>query len=175
MSENQKCPCNTTDDALYERLKQIILDLKSKPGALIPILQSTQNLFGYIPRQAILIIAELTDEPLSKIYGVITFYSFFSLNPRGKYLIRVCLGTACYVGGAEEVLTALKQQLGVDVGGTTEDNLFSLEVGRCFGACGLAPIILINEDVHQWVKPSDVDKILKSYRKKELEISAEKK
>lgn len=171
MSDNHKCNCNTTDDALYERLKEIIISLKDKQGALIPILQSTQNLFGYIPRESIVLISEMLNEPLSKIYGVITFYSFFSLNPRGKYLIRVCMGTACYVGGAENVLNTLKLQLGIDIGETTPDLLFSLEVGRCFGACGLAPIILINDDVHQWVKTSDIARIIKSYRQLESKSS----
>jgi NADH:ubiquinone oxidoreductase subunit E len=158
------CNCSGSDDQMMERLDDIIQSYKDKPGALIPVLQATQGLFGYIPANAIKRISERLNESLSKIFGVITFYSFFSLKPRGKFLIRVCLGTACYVRGAEEVLTALKQQLGVDVGGTTDDKLFTLDVGRCFGACGLAPVIMINDDVHQWVKSSDVEKILKGYK-----------
>lgn len=168
MSTPEKCLCGNDDEAgLIERLEEIIITLKEKPGALIPVLQATQSLFGYIPNEAILKISEILNEPLSKIYGVITFYSFFSLKPRGKYLIRVCMGTACYVQGANEVLTALKQQLSVDIGETTEDKIFTLDIGRCFGACGLAPIIMVNDDVHQWIKSSDVAKIIKNYRRLE--------
>lgn len=167
-TNKNECICNGDcgGNGMMAKLDEIIISHKDKPGALIPVLQATQSLFGYIPADAIKRISEGLDETLSKIYGVITFYSFFSLKPRGKYLIRVCLGTACYVRGAEEVLTALKQQLGVGVGGTSDDLLFTLDVGRCFGACGLAPVIMINDDVHQWVKPSEIEKILKSYRNK---------
>ena len=168
MSTSEKCSCgNDDDDNLIARLEEIIISYKEKPGALIPVLQATQSLFGYLPREAILKISEILNEPLSKIYGVITFYSFFSLKPRGKYLIRVCMGTACYVQGATEVLTALKQQLDVEIGETTADKVFTLDIGRCFGACGLAPIIMVNDDVHQWVKSSDVAKIIKNYRRHE--------
>ncbi len=174
MSTPEKCLCGNDDEAgLIERLEEIIITLKEKPGALIPVLQATQSLFGYIPNEAILKISEILNEPLSKIFGVITFYSFFSLKPRGKYLIRVCMGTACYVQGANEVLTALKQQLGVDIGETTEDKIFTLDIGRCFGACGLAPIIMVNDDVHQWIKSSDVAKIIKNYRRQEQPKTAE--
>ena len=166
MSTDQKCSCgNDDEDILLVRLEEIISSYKDEPGALIPVLQATQSLFGYIPQNAILKIAELLNEPLSKIYGVITFYSFFSLKPRGKYLIRVCMGTACYVQGANEVLTALQQQLNVKVGETTDDKAFTLDIGRCFGACGLAPVIMVNDDVHQFVKSNDVAKIIKNYRK----------
>ncbi len=168
MSTCEKCSCgNDNDEDLIVRLEEIIISYKEKPGALIPVLQATQSLFGYLPNEAILKISEILNEPLSKIYGVITFYSFFSLKPRGKYLIRVCMGTACYVQGANEVLTALKQQLAVEIGETTTDKVFTLDIGRCFGACGLAPIIMVNDEVHQWVKSSDVAKIIKNYRKTE--------
>ena len=165
MAKVEKCSCGSDDEGLLVRLEEIIISFKEKPGALIPVLQATQSLFGYIPQEAILKISEILNEPLSKVYGVITFYSFFSLKPRGKYLIRVCLGTACYVQGANEILTALKQQLSIDIGETSPDKLFTLDVGRCFGACGLAPIIMVNDDVHQWVKPTDVRKILNVYKK----------
>src|ERR1035437_3612607 len=169
MEKVEKCSCGDDEKVLLERLSEIIISFKAKPGALIPVLQATQSLFGYIPQEAILKISEILNEPLHKVYGVITFYSFFSLKPRGKYLIRVCLGTACYVQGANEILTALKQQLSLEIGETTEDKLFTLDVGRCFGACGLAPIIMVNDDVHQWVKSSDVKKILNTYQKQKSE------
>lgn len=140
-----------------------------KPGALIPALQLCQNMLGYIPREALTMVSERLGEPMHKVYGVVTFYSFFSLNPRGKYTVRVCLGTACYVRGGNQVLQALENELGIGVGETTEDRLFSLEVGRCFGACGLAPVIVVNDDVHQRVKPAKVALILDEYRKKETE------
>ncbi|MEI6489571.1 MAG: NADH-quinone oxidoreductase subunit NuoE [Bacteroidota bacterium] len=168
MAKVEKCSCGTDEEGLLERLTEIINTLKDKPGALIPVLQATQSLFGFIPQEAILKISEMLNEPLSKVYGVITFYSFFSLKPRGKYVIRVCLGTACYVQGANEILTALKQQLSVEIGETTPDKLFTLDVGRCFGACGLAPVIMVNDDVHQWVKPSDVKKILGTYSRRKV-------
>ena len=95
--------------------------------------------------------------------GVVSFYSFFSTTPRGKYMVRACLGTACYVRGGKDVLDSLKNELGIDVGETTEDQLFSLDVGRCFGACGLAPVIMINDDVHQRVKPSKIGEIIAAY------------
>lgn len=168
MAKVEKCSCGSDDEGLMDRLVEIIFSFKDKPGALIPVLQATQSLFGFIPQEAILKISEILNEPLSKVHGVITFYSFFSLKPRGKNLIRVCLGTACYVQGANEVLTALKQQLDIEIGETTPDKMFTLDVGRCFGACGLAPIIMVNDDVHQWVKPSGVKKILTGYKNKKV-------
>lgn len=167
MTTTPKCNCDPEDADILPQLETIIHSWKDKDGALIPVLQATQSLFGYIPQEAIIKISELLNEPLSKVYGVITFYSFFSLKPRGKYLIRVCMGTACYVQGATEILTALEQQLGVKVGETTPDKLFTVDVGRCFGACGLAPVILVNDDVHQFVKSAGVAKILKGYAKSE--------
>jgi NADH:ubiquinone oxidoreductase subunit E len=108
------------------------------------------------------------------VAGVVSFYSFFSTVPRGKYLVRVCLGTACYVRGGKQVLDAVKKTLGIDVGQTTADRLFSLDVGRCFGACGLAPVIMVNDDVHQRVKPAKINELLNIYRLKE-QVEAEEK
>ena len=107
------------------------------------------------------------DKSYSEVAGVVSFYSFFSTVPRGKYLVRVCLGTACYVRGGKQVLDAVKKVLNIDVGQTTADRLFSLDVGRCFGACGLAPVIMVNEDVHQRVKPAKINELLNIYRLKE--------
>jgi len=167
MSKPVKCACGSDEKELLVRLEEIIHSMKDKPGALIPVLQAAQSLFGYLPEEAILKISEILNEPLSKVYGVITFYSFFSLKPRGKYLIRVCLGTACYVQGANEIITALKTQLDIEIGETTKDKLFTLDVGRCFGACGLAPVMMVNDDVHQFVKSSQIGKILKTYQRKQ--------
>jgi len=174
MSTTEKCSCDSEDEqGMMDRLETIIISYKDTPGALIPVLQATQSLFGYIPKTAMLKISELLNEPLSKIYGVITFYSFFSLKPRGKFLIRVCMGTACYVQGANEVLTALEQQLDVKIGETTADKAFTLDIGRCFGACGLAPVIMVNDDVHQFVKSSDVAKIIKNYKRQIKPVKTE--
>lgn len=159
-----ECGNRVSEADLLCRLSTIIDDYVSTPGALIPLLQTAQKLFGYLPRSAIEMIAEKLGKPYSEVAGVITFYSFFSTHPRGKHLIRVCLGTACYVRGGKEVLAALKKHLKIEVGETTHDRQFSLEVGRCFGACGLAPVIMVDDDVHQRVKPSKIASILNAYR-----------
>lgn len=169
MAEVQSCTCSKVSESdLLERLDDILLEYRSKPGALIPVLQITQNMFGYLPEAALKKIAISLNKPYSEVAGVVSFYSFFSTIPRGKYLVRVCLGTACYVRGGKEVLASIKHALGIDVGQTTEDRLFSLEIGRCFGACGLAPVIMVNDIVHQRVKPARIGEILDLYRKEDL-------
>ena len=152
-----------------ERLSEVIGDYREKPGALIPVLQIAQGLFGYLPEVALKRIAAGLGKPYSEVAGVVGFYSYFSIVPRGRFLVRVCLGTACYVRGGKLVLDAMKHKLGIDVGGTTEDGAFSLEVARCFGACGLAPAIMINDDVLQRVKPAKVGAILAEYRDRDAE------
>jgi NADH:ubiquinone oxidoreductase subunit E len=152
------------EQELYDRLEEILAEYKEKPGALIPVLQIAQGIFGYLPEKALKRIALCLDKSYSEVAGVVGFYSFFSTVPRGRHLIRVCLGTACYVRGGKRVLEALKQELGIDVGGTTEDRQFSLGVARCFGACGLSPAIMIDEEVHQRVKPQKLRGILARYR-----------
>jgi len=167
MSKN-KCACehklSRDEKAKLKQLDKIIDEYNGKPGALIPVLQIAQKMIGYLPREALKKISEGLHEPLAKVYGVTTFYSFFTMVPRGKFVVRVCLGTACYVRGSKEVLDALKKELGVDVGQTTKDRKFTLEVGRCFGACGLAPVIMVNDDTHQRVKPAKVKEILEQYK-----------
>lgn len=159
------CGCNArAGDERYMRLETIIGEYHGKPGALIPVLQQAQTLFGYLPADVLRTISEGLGEPYSRVHGVVTFYSFFSRVPRGRYLIRVCLGTACYVRGGKEVLTALERELKITVGQTTPDSLFSLDVGRCFGACGLAPAVMINDDVLQFVKPESIPDIVAQYR-----------
>ena len=158
-----------SQEVLLTRVDEMISKYRGEKGALIPVLQQAQAIFGYLPEIVQHRISEGLGIPLSKVYGVLSFYSFFSQEQRGKYLIRVCMGTACYVLDAQKVLDELKDNLGIDVGGTTDDMLFTLDVGRCFGACGLAPVITINEDVHQRVKPSAVGEILESYRNIEKE------
>lgn len=134
------------------------------PGNLIPVLQHAQELFGYLPKPVLQHISTRLSISYSEVAGVVTFYSFFSTVPRGRHVVRVCLGTACYVRGGNEVLAAIQEELGIGVGETTEDRLFSLEVGRCFGACGLAPVVVVDDEVHQRVRPARVRELLAKYR-----------
>lgn len=141
------------------------------PGELIPLLQSAQDHFGYIPRRAISHISGVTGIPESDIYGVITFYSQFRLLPMGKYVIRACAGTACHVSGARMIIETIEDELGVEVGDTTEDGLFTLNTVACIGCCSLAPVIMINDDTHGRLTPASLRKLLKEYRRREREIS----
>ncbi len=170
--DNGKCKCseNVSEEQLLVRLDEVIQDYRDKPGALIPVLQIAQGIFGYLPECALKRISLGLNKPYSEVAGVVGFYSFFSTVPRGKHMIRVCLGTACYVRGGKNVLEALKQKLGIDVGETTPDRLFSLDVARCFGACGLAPAISVDDDVHQRVKPTKIGEILDQYRDKDAAV-----
>lgn len=163
------CTCAepASEEELLSRLDEVIKEYRDKPGALIPILQMAQAIFGYLPESALKRISLGLGKSYSEVAGVVGFYSFFSTVPRGKHMIRVCLGTACYVRGGKQVLEALKNKLKIDVGDTTEDRMFSLDVARCFGACGLAPAIMIDNDVHQRVKPARVQAILDQYLEQE--------
>lgn len=151
------------DPELIKKLDTFIDSHREEKGSLIPVLQHAQELFGYLPDPILRRISESLEIPYSEVAGVVTFYSFFSTVPRGKHIVRVCLGTACYVRGGKEVLQAFRDTLGIEVGGTTEDRMFSLEVGRCFGACGLAPVVMVDDDVHQRVKPSRIKDLLAQY------------
>jgi NADH-quinone oxidoreductase subunit E len=142
------------------------------PGELIPLLQSAQDHFGYIPRRAISYISGVTGIPESEVYGVITFYSQFRLQPMGKYVIRACAGTACHVSGSKTIIETIEDELGIEVGGTTEDGLFTFNTVACIGCCSLAPVIMINEDTHGRLTPSAVRKLLRGYRRKEKSASA---
>ena len=163
----QQCTCGVVGEGeLLARLDEIIAEYQGKPGALIPVLQIAQGIFGYLPECAMKRVAVGLGKSYSEVAGVVGFYSFFSTNPRGRHVVRVCLGTACYVRGGKQVLAALKQRLKIDVGQTTPDREFTLEVARCFGACGLAPAIMIDDDVHQRIKPAKLGAILDTYRTK---------
>ena len=163
--ERKSCACaeEASEAELLARLDEVLRDYRDKPGALIPVLQIAQGIFGYLPEVALKRIGLGLGKSYSEVAGVVGFYSFFSTVPRGKHLVRVCLGTACYVRGGKRVLDAIKQRLGVDVGGMTPDKMFSLEVARCFGACGLAPTICIDNDVHKRVRPQKIAEILDGY------------
>ena len=146
-----------------ERLEVITSRNKDNKGGLIPMLHEVQELYGYLPDSAFVNISKSCNIPLSEIYGVATFYSFFSLKPKGKYEISVCMGTACYVKGAGKILDRIKEELSIDVGDCTEDGKFSLSACRCLGACGLAPVIKINEQVHGRLALADIPEILNQY------------
>jgi len=147
-----------------EKLRQVIAEHKGQPGATMPVLQAAQEIFGYLPEEVQIMIAEGLDIPLSEVYGVATFYAQFTLNPKGKYQISICLGTACYVKGAGDILTAVEQKLGIKAGGITPDGKFSIDACRCIGACGLAPVMTINEDVYGRLTADQVAGILDSYQ-----------
>ena len=163
MSQKKEGVCFTCTAEQEADLKRVISELKDTAGALMPILQHAQEIFGYLPIEVQTMISDETGIPLEKIYGVATFYSQFSLQPKGQYRISVCLGTACYVKGADKVLDRLVTKLGIQPEECTEDGLFSLTACRCIGACGLAPVLTVNEDVYGRLVPEDVDKILAKY------------
>lgn len=157
------CNCNNNLDK-YAALQQVIDELRDEPGCLMPIMQRAQDIFGYLPEDVQNIIAKGLDIPVSDVYGVATFYAQFNLEPKGKYTISVCLGTACYVKGAQLVLDELEKVLGVPAGSTTPDGMFTLNATRCLGACGLAPVIMINDDVYGRMTPDQVAGIINKYR-----------
>ena len=144
-------------------MKKVINSLKDQKGCLIPILQEAQGIYGYLPIEVQTIISDELGVPLEKIYGVVTFYSFFSLYPKGKFQISVCLGTACYVKGSGTIFSSLKEKLGIEDGQCTPDGKFSLDSCRCVGACGLAPVMMIKDDVYGRLTKNELDSILAKY------------
>ncbi len=149
-----------TEAEKYRLLEQVMNDYDCKESNLIQILHMGQAIFGYLSPEVQSFIAEKLDIPNSKVNSVLTFYSFFSTKPKGKYTVSICLGTACYVRGGKEVVNKLKEVLSIDVGETTEDKIFSLQVMRCIGACGLAPAMTINDKVYKQVNPNKLHRIL---------------
>ncbi|MEE9912818.1 MAG: NAD(P)H-dependent oxidoreductase subunit E [Deltaproteobacteria bacterium] len=145
------------------KLDSIIQKHKGKAGGLIPVLEEAQVSLEYLPLSVQKRIAAGLDLPLSRIYGVVTFYSFFTMTPRGKHTVRVCLGTACYVRGGKALSETLEKQFGIKEGETTADRMFTLESVRCLGACGLGPVIVVDDNVHGRVKPGKVKEILSQY------------
>ena len=164
------CNCSAANSVSFagtpeqkEQLLQVINDKRNDPGALMPILQKAQEIYGYLPIEVQTMIAQEMDIPLEKVYGVSTFYSQFSLNPKGRHQISVCLGTACYVKGSGVILEELQKTLGIQSGECTPDGKFSLDACRCVGACGLAPVMLVDDDVYGRMNPNEIDKILAKY------------
>jgi NADH:ubiquinone oxidoreductase subunit E len=146
-----------------EKLSSIIEKHKGQPGGLIPVLEEAQVCLEYLPLSVQKKIAAGLNLPLSRVYGVVTFYSFFTMTPRGKHTVRVCLGTACYVRGGKALADAIEKQFGITEGETTPDRMFTLESVRCLGACGLGPVVVVDNDVHGRVKPAKIKDVLSQY------------
>lgn len=157
--------CTMCSEALEKALQldAIIEKYKNTDGALIPVLHEAQDVYGYLPLEVQREISNKMNIPLAEVYGVVSFYTQFSINPKGKYKISVCMGTACYVKGANDILDKFKTRLGIDVGECTEDLMFSLDACRCIGACGLAPVVTINDDVYGKLTVDEIDEILDKY------------
>ena len=152
------------DSKTWQQIKEIIEATEGQAGAPIRVLQKAQRFIGYLPREVLETISREMRIPLSELYGITSFYSFFSMVPKGKYVIQVCLGTSCYVKGGQKIIDTLNKDLGLKSEGTTADGKFSLETVRCIGCCGLSPVLAINEDIHRRVKPSRLKDILSAYR-----------
>ena len=158
------CQNSSEEQALYEKVTEIIEKYRGTDGALIMVLHEAQELFGYLPMELQKFIADGMDIPVSEVSGVVSFYSFFTPNKRGKHTIRVCQGTACYVRGGKKLVDAIHENLGVETNGTTEDGQFTFEIARCIGACGLAPAVMIDDDVYKQVTPQKLPGILALYQ-----------
>jgi NADH-quinone oxidoreductase subunit E/NADP-reducing hydrogenase subunit HndA len=147
----------------YQELELFIDNLEAPKESLIQVLHKAQSIFGYLPNEVQLFIARKLDIPASEVFGVVSFYSYFSTEPKGEHTISVCMGTACYVKGAEKLMNKLESELNIKSGETTKDNKFTLKGVRCIGACGLAPVITVNEKVYGKVKEDDIKNILNEY------------
>jgi len=152
------------DGKTSRQIKKIVEATDGQAGAPIRVLQKVQGLIGYLPREALEAVSREMRIPLSELYGITSFYSFFSMVPKGKYVIQVCLGTSCYVKGSQKIIDSLNKDFGLESGSTTSDGKFSLQTVRCLGCCGLSPVLAINEDIHRKVKPSKLKEILSSYQ-----------
>ncbi|HHF53114.1 MAG TPA: NADH-quinone oxidoreductase subunit NuoE [candidate division WOR-3 bacterium] len=152
------------DNPQYKALKREIIRYRRKPGPLIQVLHRAQEIFGYLPKEVQFFVAKELNVPLSSVYGVVTFYNFFRTEPVAKHIINICMGTACHVKGAANVAEALSRELGIKIGETTEDKMFTLSTARCFGACGLAPVMMINDEVYGKLTPEKAVEIVKKYR-----------
>ena len=152
------------DNPQYKALKREIIRYRRKPGPLIQVLHRAQEIFGYLPPEVQFFVAKELNVPLSSVYGVVTFYNFFRTEPVARHIINICMGTACHVKGAANVAEALSKELGIKIGETTEDKMFTLSTARCFGACGLAPVMMINDEVYGKLTPEKAVEIGKKYR-----------
>ena len=162
--KTNECACpGTEEERALEQIANVIDLYKEKEGSLIQVLHLAQEIYGHLPLELQVYISERMEIPLSEIAGVISFYSFFSTIPRGEHTIRVCMGTACYVRGGKRVVEHLQEKLNVELGGTTEDGKFTLEVARCIGACGLAPAMMVDDEVYKQVNVNKLDSILSTF------------
>ncbi len=162
MSKPTSIPFKGTKEQEAE-LMEVIAEYKDQQGAVIPVLHRAQEIYGYLPIEVQEMISEGLGAPLAEIYGIVTFYTQFTLEPKGEHHIGICLGTACYVKGSGDILNKFKERLSIDVGGCTPDGKFSLEATRCIGACGLAPVLTVNDEVYGRLEVKDVDEILAKY------------
>jgi len=161
------CCCDTPkeQDPLYRKLDEFIDSVSDEDGVLIRVLHYAQNVFGHLPREVQIHIGKRLGKSLAEVYGVVSFYHYFVTEPKAEYTIEVCMGTACYVKGAASIISELEKELGIKVGQMTEDQRFGLKVSRCIGACGLAPVMVIGEDIHGRLTPAMIPEILKRYAK----------
>ena len=158
---------NIPDNPQYRELKRIIEEYRNVPGPLIQVLNRAQRIFGYLPREVQLYVSRELNVPLSEVYGVVTFYNFFKTEPVGKHIVNVCLGTACHVKGAQRVVDALANELKVEIGQTSQDGFYTLSTARCFGACGLAPAMMIDDEVYGRLTPGKAVEVIKEFQKNE--------
>ena len=163
MSDKTVSPGKADERALYEAVGKVIEKYRDKPGSLIMVLHEAQEIYGYLPMELQRFIADGMGLPVSEVSGVVSFYSYFTTQRQGKHTIRMCQGTACYVRGGKKVVEAIKKELNVDVGGTTEDGLFTFQIVRCIGSCGLAPAMMVDDDVYKQVTPTKLRGILAKY------------
>jgi len=169
LSEKHCCNCDEKSNMLVQNAKiqktrDVLSQYKNVKGALIPVLHEIQNIYGFLPEEALKIASDELNISMSEIYGVATFYSQFTLEPKGEHVIKVCLGTACYVKGSQDILDRLCSVLEVKVGKTTSDGKFTVEAARCLGGCGLAPVLMIDEKVYGRLIPDDVIRIIEEYK-----------
>jgi NADH:ubiquinone oxidoreductase subunit E len=150
--------------ATWKEVDEVIAKYKTKPGALIPVLEEVQGITGYLPESVQRRVAKGLGIPLGQVYGVVTFYSFFTMTPRGKHQVRVCLGTACHVRGGQGVIEQIEHDLGIQPGECTEDRKFSLDIVRCLGCCALAPVMVVDENIHKQIKTAQLPQIMKKYQ-----------
>ncbi len=155
---------NALPEAGFKKLEEFIRSSAMDESSLIKVLYEAQRIFGYLPRDVVFFISEKLDVPVSKIHGVISFYSFFTTEPKGRYQVKVCMGTACFVRGSEKIARELEARLGIKMGETSQDHQYSLEALRCVGACGLAPVVLVNDEVYGKAEPGDIAGIIENHR-----------
>ena len=155
---------NKLKEAGFRELEIFINTLDTKKGSLISVLHKAQGIFGYLPREVQEFVADQLNESLANVYGVVSFYSYFTMVPKGEHPVAVCMGTACYVRGADKVLNEFQKQLGIKSGETSVDGKFSIDALRCVGACGIAPVVLVGEKVYKKVEPNEVKGIIEEYK-----------